>query len=197
MKKNLITLRPILKFGSLSGAVSSVMLAVAIPFQDQIGFDRGVLVGYASIVLSFLLVYFGVRSYRDTEGGGQITFGKAFVVGLLITLISCVCYVVTWEIAYYQFMPDFLDKYSAYALAKAKAAGASPAVLAAQAEHMAHYREMYANPVTNAAITFLEPFPIGLVMTLVSAAVLRRRGQKVDISPGQPVRAVDGAAHLS
>jgi len=35
------------------------------------------------------------------------------------------CYVASWEIAYFKFMPDFADKYAAYSIEKAKASGAS------------------------------------------------------------------------
>src|SRR6202051_1806794 len=123
MKKAIITL------GVMSGAISAVMMVATVPFADRIGFDKGLVIGYTSIVLSFLLVFFGIRSYRDNVGNGQITFAKAFAVGIGITLISCVCYVVTWEIIYYNFLPDFMDKYGAHVIEKTKASGASAAVV--------------------------------------------------------------------
>jgi hypothetical protein len=129
-------------------------------------------VGYTAIVLSLLLVFFGIRSYRDNYSNGQITFSKAFAVGISITVISCICYVVTWEILYYNFLPDFMDKYGAHMVAKAKASGVSVEAVQAQVKK---YKEMYDNPLINAAMTFIEPFPIGLIMTLISAAVLRRK----------------------
>ena len=134
-------------------------------------------IGYTTIVLSFLLVFFGIRSYRDNVGNGQITFSKAFVVGISITLISCVFYVVTWEVIYFNFMPDFMDKYGAHMVAKLKAAGASAAAIQAQLEQVKKYKELEDNPLLNAAMTFIEPFPVGLVITLISAAVLRRKPQ--------------------
>src|ERR1700693_2569183 len=167
--------RTILTFGLISGAISSLMMVATVPFADRIGFNKGLVVGYTSIVLSFLLVFFGIRSYRDNVGNGRITFSKAFAVGISITLISCVCYVVTWEILYFNFLPDFLDKYGAHMVEKAKASGASAAAVQAQVEQVKKYKEIYANPLLNAAMTFIEPFPIGLVITLISAAVLRRK----------------------
>jgi hypothetical protein len=169
MKKTILT------FGLISGVLSSLMMVATVPFVDRIGFDKGEIIGYTAIVLSFLLVFFGIRSYRDNVGLGHITFAKGFLVGISITLISCVFYVVTWEILSYNFMPDFMDKYSAYVVAKLKASGASAAAIQAQIEQLRRYKEMYANPLYNAAMTFLEPFPVGLVITLVSAAILRRR----------------------
>jgi len=171
MKKTIIT------FGLISGAISAIMMAATMLFADRIGFDRGYVLGYTTIVLSFLLVYFGIRSYRDNEGNGQITFSKAFTVGICITLISCVCYVVAWEILYYNFMPDFMDKFGAHVIEKAKASGASAAVIQAKMEELKTYRALYANPLTNAAMTFIEPFPVGLVITLISAAILKKRPQ--------------------
>jgi len=117
--------------------------------------------GYTIIILSFLLVFFGIRSYRESRGGGQISFSKAFAVGISITLISCVCYVVTWEILFFHFLPGFMDKYSAYVVQKLTASGASSAVIQEQVEQLRKNKELYDNPLLNAAMTFLEPFPIG------------------------------------
>jgi hypothetical protein len=167
--------RTILTFGLISGAMLSLMMVATVPFQHKIGYDHALLIGYTTMVLSFLLVYFGIRSYRDNIGGGHITFSKAFSVGICITLISCICYVVTWEIVYYNFMPDFLDKYNERVIEKLKASGASAAAVQAQVAQLAKFKEQYANPLFNAAMTFIEPFPVGLVITLISAAVLRKK----------------------
>ena len=171
MKKTVLT------FGLISGALSSLMMVATVPFEDKIGFDRAEVVGYTIIVLSFVLVFFGIRSYRDNVGNGQITFTKAFAVGISITLITCLCYVVTWEVLYFNFLHDFMDKYGAYMLAKLKASGASPAAVQAQVQQLKKYKELYENLLYNAAVTFIEPFPIGLVITLISAAVLRKKAQ--------------------
>jgi hypothetical protein len=181
MKKTVVT------FGLISGALSSLMMVATIPFEDRIGFDTAEIIGYTTIVLSFLLVFFGIRSYRDNAGHGQITFPKAFAVGICITLISCICYVVTWEALYFTVLHDFMDKYGAYRLSKAKAAGASPAAVQAQVQQLKKYKEMYDNPFLNAMLTFIEPFPVGLVITLVSAAVLRRKPESEPAQSPLPV----------
>src|SRR5580658_1085332 len=167
--------KTILIFGLISGAVSSFMMVATVPFADKIGFGKAEVVGYTTIVLSFLLVFFGIRSYRDNAGTGQITFTKAFAVGISITLISCVFYVVTWEVIYFRFLHDFMDKYGAYMIEKLKASGAGPDAIQAQLQQVRKYKEMYDNPLLNAAMTFIEPFPVGLVITLISAAILRRK----------------------
>ncbi len=183
MKKTILT------FGLISGALSSLMMVATVPFMDKIGFDQGEYFGYTAIVLSFLLVFFGIRSYRDNVGNGQITFTKAFAVGISITLISCIFYVVTWEVLYFNFLHDFMDKYGAYMVEKLKASGASPAAVQTQLRQLKKYKELYENPLFNAAITFIEPFPIGLVITLISAAVLRRKPQS------QPAQSPSPASH--
>jgi hypothetical protein len=169
--------RTILTFGLISGIFSSLMIVATVPFADRIGFDKGEYLGYTVIVLSFLLVFFGIRSYRDNVGNGQITFGKAFTVGIGITLISCICYVVTWEVLYFKFLPGFMDKYGAYMVQKMQSAGASAPAIQAKVEEIKKYKELYDNPLINAAMTFIEPFPIGLLVTLISAAILRKKPQ--------------------
>jgi len=164
----------VLTFGLIAGAVMSATFLIALPFQDQIGFENGALVGYTSMVAAFLMVYFGVRRYRDQVAGGTISFGRALGVGLAITLVASLCYVAMWQIVYYNFMPDFLDKYGAYTLEKERAAGATVAQLEARRQEMAEFKEMYSNPLINAAFTLLEPLPVGGLISLVSAGVLRR-----------------------
>jgi len=169
--------RTVLIFGVISGAISSAMMFLTMPLIKRgiINFDNGEVIGYTAIFLSFLLVFFGIRSYRENHGG-TITFGRAFSVGILITLISCVFYVASWEILYFgNFMPDFSDKYAAASVAKMRAKGASDAAIAAKMKEMEQFKKMYDNPLINAAMTFVEPFPVGLVVTLVSAGILRRR----------------------
>ena len=172
MKKTVLT------FGLISGVISSLMMVATVPFLHKIGSTQGLVIGYTAIVLSFLLVFFGIRSYRDNVGDGKITFTKAFAVGICITLISCVFYVVTWEILYFNFLPrDFMDKYGTQTIEKLKASGASPAAVQAQVQQQKKFKEQYENPLFNSLMTFIEPFPIGFAITVLSAAVLRKKAQ--------------------
>jgi hypothetical protein len=167
----------VLTYGLIAGVTLSAMLLVTLAFQEQIGFDQGAIVGYTSMVIAFLMVFFGVRSYRDNVAGGSVTFGRAFAVGLMIAVVASVCYVATWEIAYYQFVPDFGDKYAAYAIEKARQSGATDAEIATQVKEMAEFNERYKNPLVNIAITLLEPLPVGIAFALVTAGVLGRTRQ--------------------
>lgn len=165
----------VLSFGLIGGAILSVMMLGTLPFQDQIGFDKGAIIGYITMVLAFLMVFFGVRSYRDNVAGGTVGFGRAFIVGILITAIICVCYVATWELIYYKLAPDFGEKYAAYAMEQARASGASEMQIAAQQKEMNEFMQMYKNPLFNIAITFIEPLPVGIIFTLVTAGLLGRK----------------------
>jgi hypothetical protein len=172
MKKTVLT------FGLISGVFSSLMMVATVPFLHNMTSSKGLVIGYTAIVLSFLLVFFGIRSYRDNVGNGQISFTKAFTVGIFITLISCMFYVATWEILYFNVLPrDFMDKYGTQTIEKLKASGASAAAVEAKAQQLEKFKEQYKNPVFNSLMTFTEPFPVGLVITLISAGVLRRKPQ--------------------
>jgi uncharacterized protein DUF4199 len=165
----------VLTFGLIAGAILSVMMLITLPFQDRIGFDKGYIIGYTTMVVAFLMVYFGVRSYRDNVAGGSVSFGRAFTVGLLITAVASVCYVATWELVYYRLAPDFADKYAAYEVEKTKQSGATAEQVAVREKQMADFKQMYKNPLMNIALTLLEPLPVGIVLTLVTAGVLSRK----------------------
>jgi hypothetical protein len=120
-------------------------------------------------------VYFGVRSYRDNLLGGQMSFGRGLQAGVLIAIISSLCYVIAWLILFYGFMPDFADRYAAYTVESVRAAGGGQAEVDAAIKQADQAKSMLANPLINAAVSFTEPFPVGLLVALVSAAVLRRR----------------------
>jgi hypothetical protein len=171
--------KTVLVFGVISGLISAVMLLNIPLFGDKIGFEKGMIVGYASIILSLSLVFFGIKSYRDNVQKGSITFGKAFGVGILITLISCLFYVIAWQIIYYNFMPDYLEKYGNYQIDQMKASGASEAMIEATRMETQKFSEMYKNPFLNALFTFTEPFPVGLLITLISALILKRKPASV------------------
>ena len=167
----------VLTFGLIASAILVALMSVLVPLcmSGKLDLDASEVVGYSSMVLSFLLVFFGVRSYRENVGAGTITFGKAFQVGILIVLVVCVVYAGAWLVMYYNFFPDFFDKYNVHYLNKMRTDGASDAAIAAKQAEMLKFKEWFKNPLINAAFTFLEPLPVGLVMALVSAAILRKK----------------------
>src|SRR5688500_7870951 len=170
--------KTVLTFGLIAGVILSVMMLATLPFLDRIGFDRGEVIGYTTMVLAFLLVYFGVRSYRDNVAGGSVGFGRAFTVGSLIVLIASACYVLTWQVIYFKITPDFGEKMQAYVVEQARASGDTPEEIQQKTAEMEEFLERYQNPLFNAAITFREPLPVGLIFALVSAGILSRRRRR-------------------
>lgn len=170
----------VLTYGLIADGILSGMMLLAMPFHEQIGFDKGMIIGYTTMVVAFLMVFFGVRAYRDTVAGGTIGFGRAFQVGILITLIATICYVATWQVIYRTFASDYLDKYAEYTLEKARAGGASEAEIARRQAELAEFAEDYQNPIINIAYTALEPLPVGVVFTLLAAGVLSRKRKVVN-----------------
>ncbi|HZG26811.1 MAG TPA: DUF4199 domain-containing protein [Chitinophagaceae bacterium] len=170
MKKN------ILVFGLFAGLISCLnLLAVTIMSNRGFDFDNGMWIGYASMLLAFSLIFVAVKNYRDRYNNGVISFGKAFKIGLYITLIAATVYVVAWLIDYYYFIPDFAEKYSAHMIQKLRDSGASEAEINKQTAEMAGFQKMYQNPFFNAMITYTEILPVGLLVSLTCALILKRK----------------------
>jgi hypothetical protein len=170
--------RIVLTFGLISGAILVLMFLLTIPFKDSLHQSgTGEIVGYTSMVAAFLLIYFGVRSYRDNVAGGSMSFGRAFAVGMAIMAVASACYVAAWEVIYYgtNTGTEYIAKYQESQIEKLRARGASQAEIDKEVADMQKFAELYKNPIVNVAVTFLEPLPVGLVMALISAGVLRRR----------------------
>ena len=184
MKKTVLT------FVLIAGAILSVMMLATLPFMERIGFEKGEVIGYTTMVAAFLLIFFGVRSYRDSQAGGTVGFGRAFAIGALISVVASLCYVLTWQVVYFNLAPDFMTHYQTHMLEKARADGESDAAIAARKREMDQFAELYRNPAINAAFTFIEPLPVALIVSLVSAGVLSRRRHrdvhKTGIAPGTP-----------
>jgi hypothetical protein len=168
MKKSVLT------YGLISGAIAAVLLLAHVPFMQALEGTKGLIVGYAGILLASLLIFFGVRSYRESVGNGKISFGRGLAVGILIAVLSAAGYVAAWEAVYYS-SPGFTDKIFDKQVEDLKAAGAPQAKIDETAQQVEAFKKMYAHPVVNVALTFIEPLPVGILMTLLSAAILRRK----------------------
>jgi hypothetical protein len=171
MKKTVLT------FGSIAGIIVSAMFFITMPLYKSgiVNFDNGELIGYTSMVIALSLIFFGIKSYRDNRLNGAIKFGKAFQVGLLIALIASLFYAVGWEVYFNVFAPDFMDQYANHYVAKVKAAGASPAEIQKIVNDMNNSKELYKNPFLRFGMTLSEILPVGLVIALISAAILRKK----------------------
>lgn len=168
MKKTVLT------YGLISGVIAAVLLLAHVPFMHALEGTKGLIVGYTGIVLASLLIFFGVRSYRENVGNGKISFGRGVAVGILIAVISAGGYVAAWEVVYYS-TPGFTDKIFDKQVEDLRAKGAPQVEIAAAAAQVESFKKLYANPLVNVAFTFIEPFPVGVLMTLISALILRKK----------------------
>jgi len=143
--------------------------------SDHLSLNTRLFFGYATMILAFSLIFVAIKNYRDTNDG-QISFGKALRIGLLITLIASTVYVVVWMIDFSYFVPDYGEKYQAQALAELKASGASAAVIQKQGAEMAATMAKYkSNAAFRAMFTYLEIVPVGIVISLIAALILKKK----------------------
>lgn len=169
-------LNAILKYGLIAGLiVGGLMFAVTLPFHDRIGFGAlGMAVGYASMLIALGFVFVGIKAHRDRERGGVIGFWPAFGLGLGISVVASVCYALAWDLALAVTKMDFMGAYSEHVLADMRAKGASAAELAATAREMAEFSAMYANRWVRMGMSMGEILPVGVLVSAVSAALLRK-----------------------
>ncbi len=170
MKKNVIV------YGLIAGLIAAIWCVASIAYcYSTNNYNGNMLLGYASMLAAFSLIFVGVKNYRDKYNGGSISFGKAFLVGLYIALIASTIYVVAWLIDYYIFIPDFMDKFSAQLLRDAYKSGASKAEISKQIEQVNTMKTLYKNPVMVVLFTYLEILPVGLVVAIITALILKKK----------------------
>jgi len=169
--------RIVLVFGLLSGAIVSLIMSISmLTIYNNPSLSKGsgsMIVGYLSMIIAFALIYVAVKNYRDKFNNGVISFGRAFSIGLFIALIASTLYVVTWAIVYHFFIPDFMDIYTAQMMEEAAASG-TPKEMEQTAAQVKQYKELYKSPLFFALMTYAEILPVGLIVSLITAAVLKR-----------------------
>jgi hypothetical protein len=164
--------------GLIAGVIVSAMFLISHPFVDrgQLSFDSGMVVGYTSMVIALSMIFFGVRSYRDRELNGTISFGKALGMGLLIALVAGTIYGLTWDV-YYRFFggDEFMVKFTEYTVTQMKKDGASVAEIAATRTEWEQFNRNYQNFFVRFAFTLMEILPVGLLISLITAAIVRTK----------------------
>lgn len=135
--------------------------------------EGGALIGYASMLVALTAVFLGVKHYRDKVLGGVVKFLPALGVGLGISAVASMGWVIAWELSLAITKFDFVSAYYGAIIAKAEADGATAERIAQIQKEGADFGAMYANPLIRMAITFVEMFPIGVVISLISAGLLR------------------------
>ena len=169
----------VLVYGIIAGLIISAMMAFSTGYFCAKGdFEGGMIYGYSAMIIALSMIFVGVKSFRDKQNGGTINFGKAFKIGLFISLVASTIYVLGWLINYYCFMPDFMDKYAAVMIAKARSSGISASELAKKTAEMERMKEWYKNPLFVILMTYVEILPVALVVTIISALILKRNTAK-------------------
>ena len=164
----------ILRYGLISGVLIASMIIITGLFSKSIGFDNGIYIGYATMIIGFTPIYVAMLRFRMQNGGGTIKFGTAAFIGLGVMIIGCVFYVAAWIFVLHTFMPDFMDRYTEYSVAKMKAAHLPQADIDKAAKQMMDFKEQYKNPLVQIGYTFLEPLPVGILLSLIASLVVRR-----------------------
>lgn len=149
------------------------MFALMVALEGWPPLTYGMLIGYTTMLIALSTVFVAIKRKRDVDGGGVIRFWPAFGLGLGISAVAGLLYVLAWEAALAVTQVDFIGVYSDAIIARERAGGASPQALAELRAEMAGFRESYANPLFRLPMTFSEIFPVGILVSLVSAALLR------------------------
>ena len=170
----------VLTFGLIAGAIIAVLVWVVawLCERDLIAFDRMEFVGYASMLIALTMVFFGIKSYRDNYAGGKITFWKGVQVGLLISLIAGVLYfagALSYNIANPGFQARFLEKYTQLRVGQLRSQGAPQADIDGVGAEIEFMKKLFDNPLLFFAIAMVEILPVGIIVSLISAGLLRRR----------------------
>ena len=165
----------ILKYGLIAGiVVGGISFAMFTAMDGVPNFEYGMLIGYATMLVALSAVFVGIKRHRDQALGGVIRFWPAFGMGVAMSLIAGILYALSWEASQAITGGDFMTAYSDYVLGQARAKGESAAAIARLSAEMAEFKVMYANPWFRLPMVFSEIFPVGVLVSLVSAALLRR-----------------------
>lgn len=165
-------LKTILTYGAIAGVAVGAMMAGLVTFVGDHG-ALGMLLGYLSMLIALTAVFVGVKRHRDEALGGVIRFLPALGLGLAISAIAGVIYVLAWEVVLASSLPHFTDDLTRMMIAQAKASGATGPALAQAIADAEAFRVSYANPLYRMPMTFSEIFPVGVLVSLISAALLR------------------------
>jgi len=177
----------ILRYGIVAGLIVAVpmvwrMLA-AKPDETALPV-AGMLLAYLTMIVALTAVFLGIKAYRDKVLGGAIRFLPAFGIGIGISAVAALLYVIGWEISMAYSSFDFIPFYKDSMIEAARARGATGAELQKAIADAESFATTYRNPWIRVPITFIEMFPVGLLVSAISAAVLRNPRVLPARSPG-------------
>jgi hypothetical protein len=169
--------RDILKYGLIAGlVVGGIDFVMFTAMAGEHDFENGMMIGYSVMLVALSAVFVGIKRHRDLELGGVIRFWPAFGMGVAISFIAGVFYVLSWEASQAVTGGDFVTAYSNFVLEQAREKGESAAAIAKMTAELAEFRVMYANPWLRLPMIFTEIFPVGVLVSLVCAGLLSRPG---------------------
>lgn len=166
-----------LTYGLIAGVIVSAMVLFTFS-GSAIDFENGELIGYTTMIIAFSTIFFAIKSHRDKHLDGSIDFKKAFQIGLSITLVATAIYILSWMIISNTIAQDFMSDYYQHSVEKLKTSGLSEIEMNEKIAEMKEFHELYKNPVVKIGMTFLEIFPVGLLVSLLSAFILKRKTSK-------------------
>ena len=166
----------VLGYGLIGGIILVTWMTISTQFMntDQPNFKLLEIIGYTTMVVALSTIFLGIKKWRDQELGGTISFGEAFKVGILITIVASALYVIGWMVLSNTLVKDFGDQYYEHYVETLRSSGMDETELQQKIAYFEKNKELYKNPFFKIGITFLEIFPIGLVITLISAFVLKK-----------------------
>lgn len=166
----------IIRNGLIASIIVVVFLVLTTYFwKTDPNFKPNAVYGFSGMLIAFIFIFVGIKTYRDKESNGLISFGKAFKIGSFIALIASVFYVLTWLILYYNYIPDFMDLYLQCIIDDAKAAGESASQIQKKVAEIDTMKEWYKNPVLIVLLTLMEILPIGIIVALIASLILKRK----------------------
>ena len=160
-------------YGILSGTITIATLILGLVVSDGGSFLSSEIFGYLTMIVALSMIFIGIKRYRDQELGGVIRFPPAFAMGLAIAVIAAIIYTFVWELYLMTSGYDFIDSYVNSAIEAKRAAGLSADKLAQEIAALEEMRSDYGKIYIRIPMTFLEIFPVGLIIALLSAALLR------------------------
>ena len=181
MKRNMLV------FGTIAGVIVAAFMGTSMAIMgcssDSMDGGTGAMIlGFTSMVVALSFVFVGIKNFRDKQNGGTVTFGQGLYLGFMISLIASTIYVATWAVEFHFFMPDFMDKYSAMQLKQLQESGMSGEELAGKVKEIETTNYDYKhNPLVFAIYTYMEILPVGVIITLISSLILKRKNTQPEL----------------
>ena len=165
-------LRKILSYGTVAGLIAGVSLSV-LTVASHTPTSYGMVLGYLTMLIALSAVFAAIKRHRDADLGGVIRFWPALGLGLGISVVAGVFYVLAWEVTQTVTHMDFASDYARLVIEEQRAKGVSGEALAKFTAEMERFKVDYANPLYRLPMVFAEIFPVGVLVSLVSAGLLR------------------------